>query len=303
MRILFHILAVLGVAGFNLAQEVVQVRWSASQVAPEVELRGVAKELLPAFRIGLGTLPEASVVAFCLSQPQILGLSVAEGQQLQKLTSERYALMEKDAAFRGAPSALPYCFSETRTKEGLATVYLPARCTDTSSCIVFLHGYGGSFLWYLHILAEAFPDHLIICPAYGMSCGAVPGAYVHEAVGAVEKKLGFKIERPTLMGLSAGGFGAFLLYAQQPLKWRKMICLAAYPRDPALQMASPAMDLRFMAGGDEFFVLDGSFSRGINVLKNRGARVGSYLVPGSGHFFLLQNREETLGILRQWLAQ
>jgi pimeloyl-ACP methyl ester carboxylesterase len=242
-------------------------------------------------------------VALNLSQPQLLGLSAKDAQELQKLTEERYALMAKDSLFRSVPSALPYCFAETRPAEGLAMVHVPKACTSATSCIVFLHGYGGSFLWNLQVLAEAFPDCLIVCPAYGMSCGSVPREYVREAIKAAETKLGFTVAKPTLVGLSAGGFGACTLYADRPNDWRKMICLAAYARDPALSRVAPGMTLRFIAGADEFYVIDGSFRRGAEVAKKRGASVDSFLVPGCGHFFLLQKPDETIAVLRRWLAE
>jgi hypothetical protein len=289
--------------GMAHAQKVIQLKWPATQAAPPVKLEGAAKDWLPMFRLGLTHLPEASVVAICLSQPQMLGLSAKDGQTLQTLSMERYAAMAKNPVFRTAPSALPYCFAESRPTEGLATVHVPAACNSTTPCLMFLHGYGGSFLWCLDVLVEAFPNHLIICPAYGMSCITVPREYVHGAIAAVEGKLGFKVARPTLVGLSAGGFGACMLYAQKPDDWQKMMCLAAYAREPALSLFRTGMNLRFIAGAEEFFVTDGSFRRGVEGAKARGARVDSSLVPGCGHFFLLQKRAETIGTLRKWMAE
>src|SRR6185369_3210199 len=128
--------------------------------------------------------------------------------QLQTLMAEEYAGISKDSVFNQVPSAIPYCFAAEKQKEGLATVYRPKELPAASRCIVFLHGYGGSLLWSLHVLVEAFPNHLIICPAYGISAGEVPARYVEEALAAVEHQLGLKIQKPVLMGLSAGGFGA-----------------------------------------------------------------------------------------------
>jgi hypothetical protein len=284
------------------AQKIEQVTWQTAHTAPPVTLHGSTKEWLPMFRMGLASLPESSVVALCLSQPQLLGLNAKEAATLQKLTAERYALMVKDAVFQKAPSALPYCFTDVKPVEGLGTVHLPAGCNPRTPSIVFLHGYGGSFLWQLHVLVEAFPQHLIVCPAYGMSCNAVPREYVRGAVEAAEKKLGFAMTKPSLMGLSAGGFGACALYAQKPDNWRRVVCLAAYAREPVVSQFAAGMDLRFIAGKDEFFVLDGSFQRGVDAAKRRGARVDSFLVPESGHFFLLEKREETIEVLRRWLA-
>lgn len=290
-------------AGIASAQQIMQVRWPTGHAAQPVMLNGAAKEWLPAFRIALTSLPEASIITLCLSQPQMLGLPAEDGRVLQRLVSERYSLMAKDALFQAAPTSLAYCFSEAKPIEGLATVHVPASCTRTTPCIVFLHGYGGSFVWYLHVLVEAFPDHLIVCPAHGMSCGEVSREYVRESLAAVERRLGFALARPTLLGLSAGGFGACLLYAQRPDEWRQMICLAAYGRDPALSRFTRGMELRFMAGAEEFFVRDGSFQRGVQTARSKGAAVDAFLVPECGHFFLLQKRTETIATLQRWLTE
>lgn len=302
LRLFLSFLLATSGCGSAFGQQIIQVRWPTTQAAPPVALNQGAREWLPAFRLALTSLPEASIVALCLSQPQMLGLAQEDGQVLQKLTTDQYALMGRDALFQGVPSALPYCFSESRPAGGLATVYVPASATTGTPSIVFLHGYGGSFHWYLHVLKEAFPNHLILCPAYGISCGAVPPEYVRGAVEAVERKLSFRLSLPTLVGLSAGGFGACALYTDNPGQWSQMVCLAAHGREPAISRVSKRMRLKFMAGADEFFVKDGSFVRGVLRARSRGADVDSLLLPACGHFFLLQKRDESIATLRRWLG-
>jgi pimeloyl-ACP methyl ester carboxylesterase len=283
------------------AQKVVQVRWESRHTAPPVKLSGSSDEWLPAFRMALLTLPEAAIVALCLSQPQMLGLPEKDAEKLQRLTTQRYKLISADPVFQRVPTALPYCYSESKPSQGLATVYLPKNVEHDAQSIVFLHGYGGSFLWYLHLLVEAFPEAIIVCLAYGVSSDGLPAAYVREAVGEAAKVAGISLKTPVLVGLSAGGFGACKVYVDSPKEWRRLICLAAYAPDTTLNRYAKGMDVRFLAGSEEPFVANGYFQRGVKMAESRGAVVYSRLVPDCGHFFLLEKREESLAVLKEWM--
>jgi predicted esterase len=301
MRAVLLCLALMGCAAHAAAQKVVQVRWETAHASPPVKLGGSAGDWLPAFRLGLQTLPEAAIVALSLSQPQMLGLAKPDAEKLQRLTAERYKLMSGDALFQRAPTALPYCYSETKPAEGLATVYVPKEVTPETPCIVFLHGYGGSFLWCLHVLVEAFPEAVIVCPAYGMSTGSIPAAYVKEALTKSASVIKVPLKTPVLMGLSAGGFGACKVYVESPMEWRRLICLAAYAPDTVLTKFEKGMDVCFLAGGREDFVSNGYFNRGVQQARTRGVQVRAKLIPETGHFFLLESREESLSILKEWM--
>ena len=123
--------------------------------------------------------------------------------------TRKYQLISEDPIFSKVPSALPYCFAATKPKHGMATVYIPNKVTPKTNVILFLHGYGGSFAFYSKFLAETFPEHVIICPAYGISCSYITSAYLRECLLAVNRELNVGLKKPLLIGLSAGGFGGF----------------------------------------------------------------------------------------------
>jgi pimeloyl-ACP methyl ester carboxylesterase len=231
----------------------------------------------------------------------MLGLPAKDAEKLQRLSAERYTLMAGDPVFQKAPTSLPYCYSESRPSEGLATVYVPRNIGPDTQSVVFLHGYGGSFLWCLHVLVEAFPEAVIVCPAYGISADGIPSAYVRETVAEAARVVGVPLKTPALVGLSAGGFGACKVYVDTPKEWRRLICLAAYAPDTTLTRYGKGMDVRFLAGTEEQFVAGGYFKRGVRQAEERGALVHSRLMPDCGHFFLLEKREESLAILRDWM--
>ena len=145
----------------GFAAEVFQVTWPTQAASPPPRLSPEAEQLLPVFRLGLDHLPEATVVDMCLAQPLILGLTREQAATLRPLAAERYALIAKNPAYSRAPSALSYCFAPANPGHGLASVHVPDHAGPDTPVIVFIHGYGGSFLWYQHAFPrEARPSFL-----------------------------------------------------------------------------------------------------------------------------------------------
>jgi pimeloyl-ACP methyl ester carboxylesterase len=260
-----------------------------------------ATDFLPAFRLALSSLPESNIVTLALSQPAFLGLTSEESVRLQLLCAERYRLIYSDPVFRRLPSSLPYCYSEHKPTNGLALVYRPKQCDSGTPCLVFLHGYGGSFLWCQHLLAEAFPDYLILCPAYGISSASVPPVFIAECIEAVRRQLGHAVARPSLVGLSAGGFGAIRVYTQLPDSFSRVVVLGAYPPQDAWPHLTKKMSAYFLVGIRESYVQSGAFQRQMESIRPRLGLLQFEVLPDTDHFFLLAKREQTVKILGAWL--
>ena len=128
----------------------------------------------------MAALPEESLIAMGLMQGKLLGLGDGEGKRLQTLFSNCYERVRQFDPFRTAPSALPYCFAQTKPTNGLATLYVPANITTNTRTVLFLHGYGGSLLAYLHFIANTFSNDIVVCPAYGIAPATIPPAYIDE---------------------------------------------------------------------------------------------------------------------------
>lgn len=273
------------------AAEIIQVTWPTKHASPPLRLEPKVMAWMPAFRMALGSVPEATTVNLALAQPALLGLTVEQAQQLQPLVAEQYRQMAGSAVYQKATSLLGYCFSENTPAHGLANVHVPDGWTAESPVLVFLHGYGGSFLWYQHYLARHFPKHLIICPAWGISPAKISPAYLNECLKAVETRLDLQIKAPWLLGLSAGGFGVLRIASAMPDAFAGVICMAAYPV-ARLQAKPPHY---FIAGGEEPFVRSGHLSK---------VTIGSQacLVKDAGHFFMLTHEQETVDILRAWIG-
>jgi predicted esterase len=285
------------------ADEVIRVTWKTAHAAAPPQFTRPAADFLPMFRLALNTLPESAIVALALSQPALLGLTPAQAGMMRPLVAERYALIAKSPVYSSVTSALPYCFAEKRPQEGLALVHVPAGANAQTPVLVFLHGYGGSFLWYQQLLAEHFGNHVIICPAYGINTSTITSEYVQECVQAVGLRLGRPVLKPVLLGLSAGGTGACDLYTKHPERFDRLICMAGYPPEDLLLKFPREAKAAFIAGGDEYFVKSGDFARRIAKVRQLAPATQEFTVPHADHFFLLSHTRLTMAKLREWLPR
>ncbi|MET0263543.1 MAG: alpha/beta hydrolase [Rariglobus sp.] len=302
---LFLIVGAALVLGFFantlVAQEVIQVTWPTRHAAPAASATPEVAAYLPLMRATAQKLPESAVVKLALTQSTTFGMSSADSEKLSDLVARRYAAIATSPVFKNVPSTLPYTLAETQPRQGLALVYRPQRTTAQTPVILFLHGYGGSFIWYQHQLAEWFPDHLIICPAYGIDPSEISAAYVTESLAAVSAKLKHPLAKPSLIGLSAGGFGATRLYSATPSAYQRLVVLAAYPPDDAFRAWPKAARAAWIVGAQEYYVKDGGFATYVKSLTARSTRFQSLTIPKADHFFLLTHPTETRRALKSWL--
>ena len=300
MRFLAIVCSYLVLHGILMA-EVARLSWDTKLAAPVQAVGGKAEKLLPAFRLGLSTLPESAIVGMALSQPAILGLTPEQSATLAPLVAKRYERIAASPDFSRAPSLLPHCYSESRPTKGAALMYVPASVSARSPSIVFLHGTGGSFVWYLHWLAEALPDHLIIAPAYGISPADPSADYLAESVAAASRRLGFALSKPTLIGLSAGAFGVCRAFVKAPDGFERLICLAGYPTDDVVRRFGNRQSVHFIAGAREPFVTSGLLGSSVETVRATCPAATLTLIPDADHFFLLSHPEETRKALKSAL--
>lgn len=269
------------------------VEWPSSHASPPYAVSSDWKGGLQAFQTALGFMPEDVLVQAVFSQSAWLGVPPASVKELLPKLASRYARVKADPAFQKTPSALPYCFADHKPVMGRATMYRPPGSSDQTRVLIFMHGTGGSFLWYQQWLAEVLPDWIIICPAWGVEPARVPAEYLREAFLAAAKHCGHSLRKPVLAGLSAGGFGVARAAGGRAHLYEQVWLLAAYPPGDALLTAKNTPAIKLLAGEKEVFARDGTLTRSLAALKTRGIPVEAELIAGGDHFFLLTHPNET----------
>ena len=285
---------------FCAAQQVIHVRWPTTRASPPISLAGVSPQWLPLIRAGVANVSEETAIATGLSQGHMIGLRPDEVSRLKGLFAAYYQGVRKSPLFGNVSSVLDYCLSERKPQQGLATVYVPARLTSKTKCVVFLHGYGGSLLAYPHYLSSVFSNHVIVCPAYGITTDEISNEYLSEALKATGVRLNIVLSKPTLVGLSAGGFGACRAYVRSPQAFRGLIVLGAYPPDEVASKWTGDMTVRFLVGSKESYVANGSFKGQMAGVKTRVKSLEWKAISGADHFFLLSHQDQTRAALGAW---
>src|SRR5262245_5185681 len=170
---------------------------------PGVVFPGEWKAQETVFRLGLETLPENVLVSQVLNLGGgALGLSSGDSTNLSALLDTTYSRIKQDPAFANLPSALPYCFTTQRHTNGHYFVYRPEHLGPEPLLVVFLHGYGGNFQFYLWALKTSLPDAIIVCPSWNVTWYGGSPKYLSEALHDVQSRLSIKTSNQWLMGVS-----------------------------------------------------------------------------------------------------
>lgn len=281
----------------------VRLMWPTRHAAPAASSAPEVAVYLPMLRASIERLPEAAVVNLALTQSSALGLSAGDAQKIREHVNRRYERIAADPVFGKVPTTLSYCFAEERPTQGLALAYRPRGSDARTPVLVFVHGYGGSFLWYLHQLAEWFPGHIILAPSYGIDTSEISATYLNECIRAATTRFGHALDKPALIGLSAGGFGATRAYVANPAAYRQLVVMAAYPPDESFRAWPRTANAAFVVGEHEYYVKDGGFAAYAKSLAARSARFQSAVIPGGDHFFMLTHATATRAVLTGWLAR
>jgi len=250
------------------------------------------------FRWGLQALPESVQVLGALSLGGgNLGLTAEQSASLTPLVQAAYEQMATDEDFALLPSALPYCFSTTRPKAGHAFVYKPSPLPAEPRILVFLHGYGGNFQFYLWVLKNEFPDAVIVAPSWGFSWYDGTTQYLEDLLAAPKVPKG----ETWLMGLSAGGRGGFRIYRDMPGRFAGYVCLANVPETPIAQTLRVDSRILMVNGTRDTLVPLKVAQAQFAVAKRRVPDIRMVEVPGD-HFFILGERKATFEAIRQFVS-
>ncbi len=300
LRVIFSFGLIFSACSPLSAQKIMTLEWETKHAAAPVRVAKKHQLILKMIRTGAGHVPETKFMQFSGAGAAFLGLDNDEATHLGKLISAYYRRMQDEfdnGKFPAIPTAVAYCYSGKKLSSGLANVYVPETVNEQTSVILFLHGYGGNFSFYLHYFATLFPDSIILCPAYGISMADVPDAYLKECLTEASRALDISLTKPVLIGLSAGGTGGFRHYARCSTDYAGFVSIVSFPPKDVLAQWPKNTNVRMIAGGKEAFVQNGTFVRHAKRLKLTSDEVK--VVKEQGHFLILEEE----GVARKWLKQ
>ena len=268
------------------------------QISPELE------PLARMMQAGVERLPEGT----------LLQIALASTARRERLTEEQiaalgggfrevYASIAADPAFTAVASALSQAVSRDLQRPGHYFLYRPPEVTAQTPSIVFLHGFGGNFQFYMYLLKSAFPDHIVICPSYGMFWHRSGLQFLDEVLTDAERRLQLNLVRPWLMSISAGGPASFAFYNAAPDRYRGLICIATCPAPADVRQAQADLVLLMLNGvQDDRYPVE--LARLVlEPLRDRVKTLELRELPEADHFFILTRSQETFDIIKDFIAR
>jgi predicted esterase len=245
---------------------------------------------------------EITVKSVVLMGNSRIGLTAKEVKGLYAGLDQVYGSISADPLFKNIRSALPYCLADKRPSQGHYFAYYPEKAGDDVPVIVFLHGFGGNFLFYTYLLKEEFPNAVILLPSWGASWHDGTMQYLDDMYADVKRRKSLSIHAPWLMAISAGGPAGFRLYNESPDRFSCYVSLASAPSSkivPALRN-----DLKIlMVNGKNDSGLPMALIRPVAAqLAERLPHFQFHVLDGD-HFFLLARREETFRVIKAFLSK
>lgn len=251
------------------------------------------------FQKSLKILPESILVTsvlFLVNSKD--GVQQNKKAKLNEIFQKNYLDILKDKQMAGISSALPYCLSDKKPDYGHYFLYLPGKIESSTPGIVFLHGYGGNFLFYIYVLKNAFRNSIIVVPSWGSSWAHGNYKYLEQVYADIKKKFKIRIRKPVLMAISAGGGAAFKYYNEDPYRFKSLTSFATCPYRETIDKMKPGLSIIMLCGKyDRRFPWRGIRGR-VEAVKGKVNDFKLKLIPGD-HFFFLSSQKEWIDFVKE----
>ncbi len=240
------------------------------------------------FQQGLRVLSESALVQSVVAGGGAVGLSESQQERLLPLFRDTYKAISDDSQMKSLPSALPYCLSAEQPAFGHYFLYVPEQVSEPTKTIVFLHGFGGNFLFYLKVLKSEFPDHVLVLPSWGASLANGNSKYIREVFDDIQQRYSITIRKAHLMSISGGGAISFQVYSSNSVWFTDLVVLASMPASQAIPRLRSDLNILMVNG-----TLDNRFP--IEVVRKQFERVKqkvagtSFAELPADHFFFLSD--------------
>jgi poly(3-hydroxybutyrate) depolymerase len=241
-------------------------------------------------------------------------ITVSSAARLRRLTMEVYRAMDADPAFAPLGSAMTYAYDDSDSRHLYA--YVPAHgAGERLGALVFLHGSGGNFKVYTHLLAAVAERErlVLVAPSYGFGNWQTEGGIdaVESARRYAVDSLGADPGRVVLAGLSNGGRGITRALARDGEAYRALVAISAVLEpeviDIRVAVKARGMPALVVYGTKDDRIPVSHETAGAAALERAGLRVRTHAYEGEDHFLLFSRRDELIeeigGFVREALAR
>ena len=222
--------------------------------------------------------------------------------EISTIASEKYKLVSNDPLVGPLASTIEYSFTSKRPDFGYYYLYRPDQENENTRILLFLHGFGGCFKYYIYFLKKYFPNDVIVFPVYGYSGGIITKEYLSDLWSDFGKKISICERKPWLMGISAGGYSVFRFYANGHNSFQGGVSIASLCPDNLISKLNKDMKLLMINGDREQGMSVELLKNHFNSISRKVDNFESELVDGT-HFFLFTKEERVGEIIQDFIAE
>lgn len=230
-------------------------------------------------------------------------ITVRDSLRYRAIVETQYRALEEDSGWAAVGPALPAMFSAAGDLHRFEVWPRPVG-TPPRQALIFLHGSGGNFLPYAHLLQQVADQTqtLVILPSYGAGNWHNGGDAVVDAMWALARSRG--LDRVFVAGLSNGGRGVTRAVRDHPGRFAGAAFVSAVVEGDVVaatgDLAGTAV--LFVHGADDDRIPVDVVGPVVDAYAGKGAAVTRVVEPGEDHFFWFHRPARIAAALAAFLA-
>lgn len=213
-------------------------------------------------------------------------ITVRDALRYRDMVEAQYFALSQDREWSQVGPALPAMFSS----EGDVHRYeVGPRALEAKpkQALIFLHGSGGNFLPYAHLLQQVADQTqtLVILPSFGAGNWHNGGLAVINEMREMVRARG--IDRVFVAGLSNGGRGVTQAVRAAPRQWAGAVFVSAVIDDDVVRGTGDldGLPILFVHGAADDRIDVDAAARAVGAYEGKGGVVTRVVAEGEDHFF------------------
>lgn len=233
-----------------------------------------------------------------------------KAERIRRLTLPIYEAMGRDPDFADLGSVLNGAYGELWGKSPDTGHYVAMVPANPAATVVFLHGSGGNFASYWHVLSPLARDRgiAVVCPSFGFGNWHREGGVeaVLRATDHAVERYGLDPDRLYLAALSNGGRGATRVVKAHPRRFRGIVLLSAVLEHDTIREglwtnAWRGLPVLFIHGAADLRLPLSYTRERIDEIRRGGAHVTEMVLDGEDHFLLFSQRDAVVERIAGWI--
>lgn len=232
-----------------------------------------------------------------------VALSPREYRRNAAAIDAAYAEIEAEDLFERVESPLLDSWFFDREHYWLA---VPPRAKGPVPLVVFVHGNGGTFQFYPHLLARAVVERGLAIAFVSNGMGFWSGQDAADRIARVVDAVGREVEvdrsRVSLVGLSAGGPAVVEAALRSSGRYRSVVAVSAIFPEIG-ERSAPGTRLLILHGAEDPRASVEDARRARDDLARRGTPVELHVDPNEDHLAFLTARERWIPLVLDWVTR